>query len=300
MKLSGYILSLLILSLSSSCDTDSNSLTGQTEPKEDIELKTVSHIKTYTGVAALPLPQGTVVGIYASPYNQEPAAADPDHANVRCVCGLSGNLDSSGELKLKEGADYSLYAYAPFKTGTNFRPEAISFQHGQDVLVCTGNPSIRNVSYDNRNVSLNFIHLTAQIRFIVKIGEEGTGTILPTTVFRASGFLPEGRLDLATGNLTALGEPSEQTDVKAASIADEKGIYSLSTEPLCFFTTSGEPQTFQLHVTHEGILYTGQITAVFVPGESSLYTVRIVSQVGLNITATIADWISQYESIDIN
>lgn len=300
MKLSGYILGLLALCMQPSCDSDSRFLSGETEPGGEIEPAFVSHMKQLADEPEKLLPQGTVAGLYAAPYGQSPAASAPDHSNIRCVCGLAGNLDPAGNLQLKEGEDYSFYAYAPYKTGTPLQPEAIPFRHGEDVLLCTGNPSLRNVGSDNRSVSLRFLHLTAQIRFIVKISEETAGTIQPTTVLHVSGFLPEATLDLVTGRLTASGESSGLTDLKVAATADETGLYSLASDPVCFFTTPDTPHSIRLRVTHEGITHTGDITAAFVPGESSVYTIWIGSQVGLNLTAAITDWVNLYESIDIH
>lgn len=301
MKLPGYIIGLLVLCLHTSCDTDDSTLPGQTEPEEEIELALISHLRQYAGEPKLPLPQGTVVGVYAASYNQPPATSSPNLSNIRCVSDLQGNLNSYGLLKLQEGEDYSFYAYAPYKTGTSDFTDTIPFVHGEDVLLCTGKSFLRNVSYDNRSVSFDFIHLTAQIRFVVKVIEDSSiGDLQSTSVFHASGFIPEARLNLSTGELLPTGDASEQTDVKAAAALDEHGLYSLSSDPVCFFTTSGEQQTFHLRVTHAGITYTGDISALFVPGESSTYTVWIGSKTGLEVTVSIVAWINRYESIDIH
>lgn len=301
MKLQGYMIGLLALCLGTSCDTDSGTITGQTESREEIEAELVSHLKQYANVPAQPLPQGMGVGIYAAPYDQAPTASKPSHSNIKCISSPSGTLNLAGELKLQEGEDYSFYAYAPYKTETPDHPVAIPFAHGEDVLLCTGHPSLQNVSYDNRSVSLDFIHLTAQIGFIVKVDENANiGKLQSTSVLHATGFLPEALLNLGTGELSATGEPSEQTEVKVAAIADGNGIYSLSSDPMCFFITPDEPQTIHLRITHEGVTHEGDITDTFVPGESSIYTVWLNSQTDLSITASITDWINQYESIDIN
>lgn len=300
MKLLSYILGLLALCLQPSCDGDSTP-GGDVEPQEEIEPDLFSHLAPYADEAARPLPQGTEVGLYAVPYGQPSTAADTDHANIRCVSDLYGHLNAAGLCKLHEGEDYSFYAYAPRKTEPGGRPEALPFRHGEDVLRCTGNPALQKVGDDNRTLSLTFAHLTAQIRFIVQVSEgSGAGPLQSTSVLRVTGFLPEGRLDLTTGELTAYGEPSEQTDLKAAAVAGKKGDFNLASDPVCFFTTPGEPQTLQVRVTHEGTTRTGDITAVFVPGESSVYTVWIGAQTGLRVTVAVTDWINRYESIDIN
>lgn len=301
MKLPHYIIGLLALCLQTSCDTNNSTMDGQTEPKGEIEAELVSHLTQYANASTLVLPQGTTVGIYAAPYGQEAEASLPACSNVRCVSGLSGELDSAGELKLQEGNDYSFYAYAPYKAGASDNLQAIPFVHGEDVLLCTGNPSLLKAGYNNRNVSLSFVHATSQIRFIVKVKENANvGNLQPTSVLRASGFLPEAQLNLNTGKLTPTGEPSEQTDVKATAAPDEKGIYNLTSDPVCFFAIPDTPQTIHLRVTHAGITHTGDITAVFMPGESSVYSIWIDSQPQLEVSTFITDWVNQYESIKIN
>lgn len=301
MKLSNYMIGLLTLCWCASCDTDSSSLAEQTDTKKEIEVKLNSHIGQYADSPALLLPQGTVVGIYAAPYSQTPLASEPECSNVRCISDDAGNLNSAGRLKLHQGEDYSFYAYAPHKADAINHPDAIPFAHGEDVLLCTEKPSLRNVTPDNCNVSVDFVHLTSQIRFIVQVNENAeVGKLQATSVFHASGFLPEAHLNLATGELIAEGEVTEQTDVKVAATPDEQGGYSLATGAVCFFTTPDEPQTIHLRVTHENITYTGDITAVFVPGESAVYTVWIDSKSHLRVTVSATDWINRYESIDIN
>ena len=301
MKLPHYIIGLLALCLQTSCDKGNSTIVGQTEPKEGIEAELVSHLIQYVNAPTLVLPQGTTVGIYAAPYEQAAEAATAACSNIRCVSGLSGELDAAGELKLQEGKDYSFYAYAPYKDETQDNPQAIPFMHNEDVLLCTGSPSLLKVGFDNRNVSLNFIHRTSQIRFIVKVKEDANvENLQPTSVLRVSGFLPEAQLNLNTGELTPTGKPSEQTDVQAVAAPNEKGIYELASDPVCFFATPDSPQTIHLRVNHAGDTHTGDITTIFVPGESLLYTIWIDSKPQLEVSAFITDWVNQYESIKIN
>lgn len=301
MKLPNYMIGLLALCLQTSCNSDNNMIGGQTEPEAEVEAEFVSHLKQYAGSSSSLLPQGISVGIYAAPYNQMPSASASDHSNIRYVSTPSGNLTSTGRLKLQEGEDYTFYAYAPYKTLTPVNSENIPFVHGEDVLLCMENPSLQKVSYDNRSVSFNFAHLTPQIQFVVKVSENaGIGSLQSTSVLRASGFLPEAQLNLNTGKLTSVGEPSEKTDVTVAATPDEKGVYHLSSDPVCFFVTPNEPMNIHLRITHEGVTHTGDIATLFVPGESSVYTVWLNSQPELEITTHITDWINQYESIDIN
>ena len=305
MKLSNYMIGLLALCLQTSCNEGNSMTTEETEPetetKQEIEAKLFSHLKQYADKPALLLPQGTVVGLYATPYNEAPVAAETGNSNIRCIADNSGNLNPAGKLKFKEGESYSFYAYAPYKTEAPDGAEVIPFVHGEDVLLCTDNPSLQNAGYNNRSVSLNFVHLTSQIRFIVKLGDDAViAPLQPTSVMRISGFLPAAQLNLYTGKLTPTGEASEQTDLKVAATRKENGEYSLESDAVCFFTKPYEPQTLHIRVTHEGVSHEGDITAVFVPGESTIYTIRIGLQTGIQISTHITDWINQYESIVIN
>lgn len=303
MKLRNYTIGLLVFYLQASCSGESTVIADRAEtgPEGGIELELFSHLKQYAGTSTLLLPQGKYVGIYVAPYNELPAHAETGNSNIRCVSDSYGNLNPAGNLKLREGKDYSFYAYAPYKAEASGKPEAIPFVHGEDVLLCAGNPSLLNAGYDNRSVSLEFVHLTPQIQFVVKLSEEaGIGPLQSASVLRVSGFLPGALLDLNTGKLTPAGEVSERTDVKVASIPNEDGIYTLSTDPICFFATSNGPQTLHLRVTHEGVTYVGDINQVFIPGESIIYTIRISSKTELEITNSITDWINQYESMAIN
>lgn len=303
MKLSSYIIGLLALCLQTSCNEGNGIATEEpeTEAEREIEAKLVSHLKQYADEPAHLLPQGTVVGLYATPYNEAPVAAEAGNSNIRCIADNAGNLNPAGKLKLKEGEDYSFYAYAPYKTEVPDGAGIISFAHGEDVLLCTGNPSLQNAGYDNRSVSLNFVHLTSQIQFVVKLSNDASiAPLQPTSVMRVSGFLPGAELNLYTGKLTPTGEASGQTDLKAAAKREENGEYNLASDAVCFFTHPHEPQTLHIRVTHEGVVHEGDVTAVFVPGESTVYTIRIGLKTGIQITTHITDWINQYESIVIN
>lgn len=305
MKVSNYIIGLLALCLQTSCDESNSAITGKTESETEgqgtIEAMFVSRLKQYAGASVLLLPQGTPVGLYAAPYGEAPDAADTGNCNIRCIADKSGSLNPAGKLKFREGNDYSFYAYAPYKAKALDDPEAIPFVHKEDVLLCTDNPSLQNAGYDNRSVSLNFAHLTPQIRFVVQLSKEpDIGSLQSTSVMRVSGFFPYAQLNLHTGKLIPAGEVSEQTDLKVAATSGDNGEYSLASDAVCFFTTPNEAQTLHVRVTHKGVIHEGDITVAFVPGESTVYTIRIGSKTGIEITTHITDWINQYESIVIN
>lgn len=247
------------------------------------------------------LPEGTRIGVWGAPYGQPATATPEENRNLGFTASANGALmPDTSPLRVKEGEGCTLYAYAPYKS-TVADPEAILFSHGEDVLGCPESAGIDQVSPDHCSAVLSFVHLTAQIRFVVVVdGDSGLEPLGPGSVIRISGFLPEGTLRLSDAVLTGSGDSSEDTDITAVAAQEEpEGDYGLATSPVCFFTTSGTPQILTLRVTHGGVTRTGSIVSEFTPGESLTYTVRIGRVEPLLLTATLTPWIYKDDIIEI-
>lgn len=303
MKLPSYYIlySTLMLLLSSACSNNIPDSVTEEIDSQDIVLKLGSNLRKYSATNTIVLPENAHIGVFAAPYNQPSTTCESQCVNIDFAADASGSLTSANPLKLHEGDDYSIYAYVPYKQEASGNPESILFIHGEDVLGCPDVPFIIATDDNNCSTSLNFAHLTAQIQFIVKVSDESvSGSLNALSVLRATGFPSKARLNLTTGVLSTTGEVSEQADVKTAATVNEQGKYELISSPVCFFITPDAEQTIHLRITHEGNIYTGEITAIFQPGESYSYTVWLSGQQQkLTTSMAITDWINQYESIDI-
>lgn len=301
MKVPGILLLFFCAGLLSACDGNLPDSFSDEPEKEEIVLKLSSNLKQYAVTRTSPLPQQTEVGVFVPEYQCATTTCDAAHSNVKFTADTSGGLSSENPMKLTEGGNYNVYAYSPFKKEAADAPEYIPYSHGDDVLGCPIPPAILKTNAHNCNVSLKFVHLTAQIQFIVRVSDESSlGSLNAMSVLRVEGFLPEARLNLTAGTLSVNGEPSEQSTVKAAANTDEAGKYQLVSSPVCFFVMPKDEQTLHLRVTHNGVTRTGTIRTSFQPGVSYTYTVRIDTESGLSTSVAITDWINRYESIDIN
>ena len=246
------------------------------------------------------LPIGIEVGVWIAPYDKTVSSTPEEYKNMKFTVAETGSLLPATSLRLKEGTGCTFFAYAPYKPAAS-DPESIRFTHGEDVLGCTEHTGIEQVRADQHSAQLSFVHLTAQIRFVVVV-ENGSGLepLGPQSVIRVTGFLPEGILDLSDVSLTGSGEPSDTTDVTAAATRKEPGKpYQLETESVCFFTTPSSAQTFSLRVTHNDMTYTGTITAEFHPGESLVYTLHVGTGQQLSLEATLNPWTYHYDKIEL-
>lgn len=265
-----------------------------------IVLRINSDIQQYTGTFT-PLPEKTEIGLFIVSAKQAPSSALTAYYNLKFTAGSDGQLHSENPAKLTENESYTIYAYAPFQEETD-NPESIHFTHGTDVLGCMIPAEIKNADVTHYTGTLEFTHRTAQIRFIVKItDEESLEELAATSVLKATGFLPEGRLNISNGSLTGEGEPSEATSVKAAAMDNEiNGKYTLESKATCFFLRPDTAQTIQLRVTHRGVIHTGSITQLFQPGESYIYTIYVGRKPELTLKATLTPWINVNETIEFN
>lgn len=293
----GWLILLLFVAGMVGCHAGDDTSGGESVPAV---LRFRSDIRQYSG-SFIPLPERTETGLFISPSGQSAASAQADCYNLKFTSGANGELLSQSPVGLTEHEDYTVYAYAPYQEKVE-DPESILFAHGTDVLGCTVPAEIRDVSAPQYTGTLRFVHCSAQIRFVVKIADDSSlGELAATSVLKATGFLPQGRLNVSNGNLTAEGEASEATAVKvAAGRNGQEEEYSLESEPVCFFTLGDIPQTILLRVTHEGVTRNGSITQVFHPGESHLFTIYVSNSFELTMTATLTPWINEDETIEFD
>lgn len=267
---------------------------------EEVTLRLTSGLQQYAN-KHIPLPKGTEPGIFVVDAGKRASLTLEDGFNVRCTCDGMGQLTSEDPVRLSEGGSYKVYAYAPYINEINSK-ESLIYTGSVDVLGCQECAEIHDVKHTHCTGALEFIHCTAQIRFIVVITDEAAlGKLGAKSVLKATGFLPQGRLNIAKGTVTGEGIPSEQTAIKAAAAVNETdGLYHLESSPACFYVVPGENQTIGLRVTHEGIVHIGSITQVFQPGESYTFTIYLGSQSELTLKATLVPWIYEQEVIEFN
>lgn len=280
------------------CHSGQEGLASLEPSGQEVVLRLSSGLRQYAS-NRVPLPAGTQPGIFVVDMEQRASLILEDGFNVRCTSDAEGQLMSENPVRLSEGGNYKVYAYAPYIDGIS--KEKMFYSHGVDVLGCHKCAEIHGVKPDDCTGVLEFIHCTAQIRFIVEITDETAwGKLGATSVLKATGFLPQGRLNIAEGTVTGEGTPSELTVVKAAASLDAADEYHLESSPVCFFVVPDEAQTIGLRVTHQGVTHTGSITQVFRAGESYIFTIYLGSQSELSLEGTLVPWVYEDVIIDFN
>lgn len=188
----------------------------------------------------------------------------------------AAGIISGGNVILRTGTTYDIYAYAPRVAGVS-DAHAVPVRHGDDVLwACTPGTV---ATAGGTKAKLEFRHCGAQIGFRLKAGDGKTD--LTGAKMKVSGFFDTGALDVATGKMTVSGP---------ARIIDDKS--GKKTNVL----TDGTPTTFTVEVTDvpgKTESFTGSFTKALQPGMAYLYDVTVnMDGATISFKGQVVDWVN--------
>lgn len=194
--------------------------------------------------------------------------------NESFVSDASGVI-SGGNVKLRTGTSYAIYAYAP-RVAALTDAKAVPVKHGEDILYAV-TPDVVGTAGGTK-AKLAFKHAGAQIGFKLKCSDETVD--LKDATLEVSGFFKEGALDLATGLMTLTDQTQKLSDKTGA----KKNIL-----------ITGSQMDFSVKVSDvpgRSEPFTGTFSPTLVAGESYLYTVNVNLDAGapITFTATTTDW----------
>lgn len=195
--------------------------------------------------------------------------------NESFVADALGNI-SGGNITLRTGTTYDIYAYAPRVTGLS-DVHTVPVSHGEDVLWAYTPGTVATAG--GTKAKLAFRHCGAQIGFRLK-ASDGT-TDLTGAKLVVSGFYKTGTLDAATGVMTATDPTQTLTD----KTGDRTNIL-----------ITGAMMTFAVTVTDvpgRSEPFTGSFSRALESGKSYLYDV-VVNMDGAPITfvGEVVDWVN--------
>ena len=225
--------------------------------------------------------EGISIGVYVPFKDSSLLSAKANFSNVQYTSGNSGTL-SGGPVLLTVGRSYDIYGYVPYQPGIQSPDSIVGFKIGDDVMVATKS-TITDVSNTNSSAVLTFEHLVSQLSFKI-IFEDKSIIIDSTTSIEISGFYSSAKLNLTNNTLF----PADAT----SSLTARGTAGSLSVQPFCFYTDKESNMTLKLKITAEGVNYYGEISRLFVPGESYRYTVTVpISTQDLKLNSTLTTWV---------
>ncbi len=188
----------------------------------------------------------------------------------------AAGIISGGNVILRTGTTYDIYAYAPRVAGVSDVHD-VPVRHGDDVLWAYTPGTVATAG--GTKAKLEFRHCGAQIGFRLKAGDGKTD--LTGAKMKVSGFFDTGKLDVATGKMTVSGP--------VRSIEDKSGA---KTNIL----TDGTPATFTVVVTDvpgKTDPFTGSFTKALQPGKSYLYDVTVnMDGSPISFKGSVVDWVN--------
>lgn len=195
--------------------------------------------------------------------------------NESFVSDASGSI-SGGNVTLRTGTTYDIYAYAPKVAGVS-DVHTVPVNHGDDVLwACTPGTV---ATAGGTKAKLAFRHCGAQIGFRLKASDGATD--LTGAKLAVDGFYKTGTLDAATGVMTA----SDPTQTLTGHTGDRTNIL-----------ITGGVMTFMVTVTDvpgQSEPFTGSFSRVLQPGKSYLYDVNInMDGSPLTLVGEVVDWVN--------
>lgn len=274
--LAGILLTVCSCSKERAVDGEQSELilSGQVAFDGNTQLN-VSESKSATGQLD-PLP-ATNLGVYVLTVSGE---AQTDFTstmweNESFVADASGNI-SGGNITLRTGTTYDIYAYAP-RVGGLSDVHTVPVNHGDDVLWAYTPGTVATAG--GTKAKLAFRHCGAQIGFRLKSSDGSTD--LTGAKLIVSGFCKTGTLNAATGVMTATDPTQTLTDYTG----DRTNIL-----------ITGGMMTFAVTVTDipgRSEPFTGSFSRVLQPGKSYLYDV-IVNMDGEQVTLVgeVVDWVN--------
>lgn len=225
--------------------------------------------------------EGISIGIYVPFKDSSLLSTKANFCNVLYTSGNSGTL-SGGPVFLTVGRSYDIYGYVPYQQGMQYPDSIGGFKSGDDVMVTTKS-TISDVSNTNSSAILTFEHLVSQLSLKI-VFEDKSIVIDSTSSFEISGFYNSAILNLTNSTLF----PADATSSVMAKGTDG----SLSIQPFCFFIDKESNMTLNLSIIAEGVNYYGEISRLFVAGESYRYTVTVpVSTQDLKLSSTLITWV---------
>lgn len=255
-----------------------------------------SAVGTKAGAEQLPAMElGVYVLATGGQDNMTTDFSTTDWKNVPFTSDGAGNINiAEGEVTLRTGNTYDVYAYAPRMSDEDLEAEraetgnvrAIPVKHGDDLLWAKTSGVLAKAK--QTSATLKFYHSGAQIGFKIKMKEDGT-VVDPSTGVRltVSGFYAKGMLDMQTGKMTL------KDGDKTVSLEDCSGAKTNILIP------AGDRMNLAVTVTdvpgQEGKTFVGTLPLVANNGESYLYDVNIDTDSDahspITFTATIEDWV---------
>lgn len=195
--------------------------------------------------------------------------------NESFISDASGNI-SGGNVTLRTGTTYDIYAYAPRVAGLS-DVHTVPVNHGDDVLwACTPGTV---ATAGGTKAKLAFTHCGAQIGFRLKTSDGSTD--LTGAKLIVSGFCKTGTLDVATGAMTATDPTQTLTDYSG-----ERTNILITGGMMTFSVTVKD-------VPGRSEPFTGSFSRVLQPGKSYLYDV-IINMDGEQVTLVgeVVDWVN--------
>lgn len=183
---------------------------------------------------------------------------------------------SGGDVTLRTGTSYDVYAYAPRVDGDIADVHAIPVAHGVDILWVPKHNAVAKAG--GTQVALQFQHCGAQIGFNL-VPSDGV-TNLDNVDLLVEGFYKTGTLNLETGVVT----PSDATQSVTEKGSKKVNILVNGNEMTLTVTVSNVPGKTKA--------FTGTIKKAFQSGSSYLYDVNLSLEGGDPITFKphITDW----------
>lgn len=195
--------------------------------------------------------------------------------NESFISDASGNI-SGGNITLRTGTAYDIYAYAPRMAGLS-DVHTVPVSHGDDVLwACTPGTV---ATAGGTKAKLAFTHCGSQIGFRLKTSDGSTD--LTGAKLIVSGFCKTGTLDVTTGAMTATDPTQTLTDYSG-----ERTNILITGGMMTFSVTVKD-------VPGRSEPFTGSFSRVLQPGKSYLYDV-IINMDGEQVTLVgeVVDWVN--------
>lgn len=241
---------------------------GNTQPNASVSKLTRDQLD--------PLP-ATNLGVYVLTVSGEAQTdfTSTTWENESFVADASGNI-SGGNITLRTGTTYDIYAYAPRVAGLS-DVHNVPVNHGDDVLWAFTPGTVATAG--GTKAKLAFTHCGAQIGFRLKTSDGSTD--LTGAKLVVSGFCKTGTLDVATGVMTATDPTQTLTD----KMGNRTNIL-----------ITGGMMTFAVTVTDvpgRSEPFTGSFSRALESGKSYLYDV-VVNMDGETITfdGQVVDWVN--------
>lgn len=238
----------------------------------------------------LPLANGVETGIYVVNRTSGESVETAGVSNLKHVANASGGLDNTGDpIILTTGWEYDMIAYGPHDPAV-VAADGVKVEHGKDMIWAKSEKEKPNAK--THSTALTFQHKVSQIQFeLVNGGDTGDGKSVDLTgaTFKVTGFVKDGTVNLATGEL-------ELGAVDPTIVLTGINNTELKTDVIYF--VPGENLQLNAEVTlADGTTFSGVYTKKFQSGMHYKVSIKVVDRdTDLNMDdSTLLPWEDEEE-----